>query len=688
MLIDSNDTWVDASGNTKIAGADQGQSLLIMAPLLASGQAFSNWTGDITTPAPDATDPICVAGRNPARHIQVNYVARQPTALSVAAASGIYGGTVDLNATLTAGGAGVSGKTISFSLNGVTAGTATTNASGVATLTGVSLAGIAAGTYAAGPASGVAASFTTDATHTGSSGGSVLTVGKADQVIEWATPANIVYGTALGAAQLNAAVTVGDGALTFTPAAGTVLNAGTHALQVDAAETANYKPASKTVSLVVEKADQVIEWATPSNIVYGTALGAAQLNAVVTVGDGALTYTLAAGTVLNAGTHTLQVDAAETGNYKPASKTVTLVVEKADQVIAWAAPANIVYGTALSNAQLNAVVAVGDGALTYTPAAGTVLDAGTHALQVDAAETANYKPATKTVSLVVDRKPATIILNDRAKVYGDTVTFAGTEFTTSGFISGNQVTSISIASAGAVATAAVGQFDITGGSATGYGLSNYIIAYEDGVLSVTTRPLTVTADNKSKILGAADPALTYQISDGNMVNGDQLAGSPVRAAGESVGIYPIGQGTVSAGSNYALTFVPGIFKIEYAPATVPCLGGYGKTILQPINANGLSVFKQGATVPAKFRVCDASGNSVGTPGVVTAFRLVQVKNGTVTLVNEEVVSTAADTAFRWSADGAQWIFNINTKNLQASQTYVYEVSLNDGNSFTFQFGLK
>jgi hypothetical protein len=459
-------------------------------------------------------------------------------------------------------------------------------------------------------------------------------------------------------------------------------------LQVDAAETGNYKPASKTVTLVVEKADQVIAWATPANIVYGTALGDAQLNAVVTLGDGTLTYTPAQGTVLNAGSHTLQVEASETDNYKPASKTVALVVEKADQVIAWAAPANIVYGTALSNAQLNAVVAVGDGALTYTPAAGTVLDAGTHALQVDAAETANYKPATKTVSLVVDRKPATIILNDRAKVYGDTVTFAGTEFTTSGFISGNQVTSISIASAGAVATAAVGQFDITGGSATGYGLSNYIIAYEDGVLSVTTRPLTVTADNKSKILGAADPALTYQISDGNMVNGDQLAGSPVRAAGESVGIYPIGQGTVSAGSNYALTFVPGIFKIEYAPATVPCLGGYGKTILQPINANGLSVFKQGATVPAKFRVCDASGNSVGTPGVVTAFRLVQVKNGTVTLVNEEVVSTAADTAFRWSADGAQWIFNINTKNLQASQTYVYEVSLNDGNSFTFQFGLK
>jgi hypothetical protein len=326
--------------------------------------------------------------------------------------------------------------------------------------------------------------------------------------------------------------------------------------------------------------------------------------------------------------------------------------------------------------------------LTYTPAVGTVLDAGSHTLQVEAAETANYNPASRTVSLIVDRKPATIILNDRTKVYGDTVTFAGTEFTTSGFISGDQVTSISIASAGAVATAAVGQFDITGGSPTGYGLSNYIIDYDEGVLSVSVRPLTVTADNTSKILGAADPALTYQISAGNLVNGDQVTGSPVRAAGENIGTYAIGQGTVSAGSNYALTFVPGTFKIEYAPATVPCLGGYGKTILQPINPNGLSVFKQGATVPAKFRVCDAGGNSVGTPGVVTAFRLVQIKSGTVTQVNEEVVSTSADSAFRWSADGEQWIFNINTKNLQASQTYVFEVSLNDGSSFTFQFGLK
>jgi hypothetical protein len=752
------------NGSPIPAGATDQQSLRLTAAAVVNGQPFANWSwSENGTTFVETANPVCVPGRTSTRHIQANYGGQQATVLSVAAASGTYGGTADLSATLTAGGVGVSGKTISFSLNGVPAGTATTNAAGVATGTGVSLAGIAAGTYAAGPASGVAASFTSDATHTGSSGGNSLAVAKADQVIawsdptaitygtalgssqlnaaltvgdgtllytpgtgtvlaagthtlqvaaaettnykpatktvsllvekadqvlEWAAPGSIVYGTALGGAQLNASVTTGDGALTYTPAAGTVLNAGSHTLRVDAAETANYKSASKTVDLTVEKANQVLEWATPATIVYGTALSGAQLNASVTTGDGTLTYTPAAGTVLNAGSHTLQVDAAETANYKPASKTVTLVVEKADQVIAWSAPANIVYGTPLGAAQLNASRTSGDGELTYTPAAGTVLNAGSHTLRVDAAETANYNPASQTVSLLVERKPATITLNDRTKIYGDTVTFAGTEFTTSGFIGGDQVTSISIASAGAPATSAVGQFDITGGSPTGDGLSNYVIDYEKGVLSVSPRPLMVTANDTSKILGAADPALTYHISGGSLVNSDQVGGTLVRLAGESIGAYPIEQGTVSAGSNYALSFVPGTFRIEYAPATVPCLGGYGKTILQPINANGLSVFKQGATVPAKFRVCDASGNSVGTPGVVTAFRLLQITSGTVTVVNEEVLSTTADSAFRWSADGAQWIFNISTKNLQGSQTYVYQVSLNDGTSFTFAFGLK
>jgi hypothetical protein len=110
--------------------------------------------------------------------------------------------------------------------------------------------------------------------------------------------------------------------------------------------------------------------------------------------------------------------------------------------------------------------------------------------------------------------------------------------------------------------------------------------------------------------------------------------------------------------------------------------------LQPISANGTSTFKQGSTVPAKFRVCDASGNSVGTSGVVTSFYLAQTLSGTATQnFDETVASTTPDTSFRWDPTAQQWIFNINTKGLATSTTYIYAIGLNDGSTIKFQYGL-
>lgn len=120
-----------------------------------------------------------------------------------------------------------------------------------------------------------------------------------------------------------------------------------------------------------------------------------------------------------------------------------------------------------------------------------------------------------------------------------------------------------------------------------------------------------------------------------------------------------------------------------------CASDVGHAIRQPINLDGSSVFKQKSTVPAKFAVCDANGNSIGTPGVVFAFRLVQTASGTVvSTVDEDVDSTTPDTAFRWDPTGQQWIFNMNTKSQSANMTYVYLITLNDGSSIQFQFGLR
>ncbi len=129
-------------------------------------------------------------------------------------------------------------------------------------------------------------------------------------------------------------------------------------------------------------------------------------------------------------------------------------------------------------------------------------------------------------------------------------------------------------------------------------------------------------------------------------------------------------------------------SVKYASVGV-CGGDLGHTILQPINPNGTSVFNSKSTSPAKFRVCDANGVSVGTPGVVKTFVLYQIANGTTTTVNESVDSTTPDTTFRWDPSAQQWIFNISNKNLgPANQTYFFLITLNDGTTIPFSYGLK
>jgi hypothetical protein len=124
-------------------------------------------------------------------------------------------------------------------------------------------------------------------------------------------------------------------------------------------------------------------------------------------------------------------------------------------------------------------------------------------------------------------------------------------------------------------------------------------------------------------------------------------------------------------------------------STAACLGDYGHQILQPINFDGSSVFKQKSTVPAKFRVCDAGGNSIGTPGVISSCRFVQTQAGTIqSVVDEAVDSTTPDAAFRWDTTAQQWIFIMNTKSMAANVTYYYKITLNDGSAITFMLGLK
>ena len=94
--------------------------------------------------------------------------------------------------------------------------------------------------------------------------------------------------------------------------------------------------------------------------------------------------------------------------------------------------------------------------------------------------------------------------------------------------------------------------------------ANYTADRKAVTVTVAPKAITATADNLKKIVGGADPVLTYT-ADG-LVGEDTLSGITVkRKAGEKVGTYAV---TVSqktgANPNYRITFKKGIFTIQQA----------------------------------------------------------------------------------------------------------------------------
>jgi len=255
-------------------------------------------------------------------------------------------------------------------------------------------------------------------------------------VVTWASPASMVSFTPLSATQLNATASV-SGSFVYNPPSGAVLNAGvgqTLSVTFTPADATNYATVTKTVTIDVTQATPVLTWANPAGIVSGTALSAAQLNASAPV-PGTFVYMPVAGTVLDAGMgQTLSVifTPADATNYATVTKTVTIDVTQAKPVVTWADPVALVYGTALSAAQLNATADVA-GTFAYEPPAGTVLASGTGqvlSVTFTPTDTVTYATATSTVTIDVTWvAPVLMGFTPGGGAIGSGVTVAGTGFT-------------------------------------------------------------------------------------------------------------------------------------------------------------------------------------------------------------------------------------------------------------------
>jgi hypothetical protein len=254
----------------------------------------------------------------------------------------------------------------------------------------------------------------TDTTDYNSSTGSVtLTVNKATPTITWTTPSATTYGTALSSTQLNASTTPA-GSFVYSPVAGTVLGAGSQTLNVTftPTDTTDYNSSTGSVTLTVNKATPTITWTAPSAITYGTALSATQLNASSGGVAGSFAYSPVTGTVLGAGSQTLNATFTPTDatDYNTNTGSVTLTVNKVTPTITWATPSTITYGTGLSSTQLNATSGGVAGSFVYSPVSGTVLGAGSQTLNVTFTPTdsTDYNSNTGSVTLTVNKATPTI----------------------------------------------------------------------------------------------------------------------------------------------------------------------------------------------------------------------------------------------------------------------------------------
>ena len=139
--------------------------------------------------------------------------------------------------------------------------------------------------------------------------------------ITWGTPAPIVYGTPLSAVQLNASSTLA-GNFAYTPAAGTVLTAGQHALTAtfSPADTIDYTAGTASVTLTVIPATPQIQVTASANPVFvsNAVTFTANLVAQPNTPTGSITFyegTKAIGTVTaSGGTATLTTSTLPVGD--------------------------------------------------------------------------------------------------------------------------------------------------------------------------------------------------------------------------------------------------------------------------------------------------------------------------------------------------------------------------------------
>jgi hypothetical protein len=240
--------------------------------------------------------------------------------------------------------------------------------------------------------------------------------------------------------------------------------------------------------------------------------------------------------------------------------------------------------------------------------------------------------ATNTFNLTVNPATLTVAADPQTRAYG--AVDPGLTFTVGGLQLTDTTASVLAGSLARAAgeSMAGGPYAITQGTLAAN--SNYTISFTGSTLAITPAILTIAAQSKTKAYGGVEPALTFTV-DGLQFSDTPatvLAGALTRAPGESVagGPYLITQGTLTANSNYSISFTGNTLTITPAALTVtasPQDKPYGSTLGLGASAFTTSGLQNGETVrsvtlaaigsPAGTAATAAAGSYTITPSAAT-----------------------------------------------------------------------
>ena len=274
----------------------------------------------------------------------------------------------------------------------------------------------------------------------------------------------------------------------------------------------------------------------------------------------------------NVGDYTVKADIAATTLYQSASATTDFTIAPKTIGINWS-NLSLTYN---GHDQLPTATATGLAGSDTCPITlnGAEKNAGSHTATATGVENPNY-------TLSGETKKAFIITPAEVTVSGITASDKIYDGTNSAITNTSAATLKGVLPDDTLEIGAISSFankdvetdktvNLTSLELKGTSAENYILAstgqQATTTASITARTLTVMPDgNQSKIIGRADPALTYGY--GGNVSGETpgFTGTLSRAAGESVGRYDITQSTLDLAdsdtfkaSNYHLQFTSGV----------------------------------------------------------------------------------------------------------------------------------